>query len=275
MRNRPFILTGEQVRAARAIARIGQAELAKLSGLSLETIKRLEGIRGPVDANVRTIAAIIEAFSGRSVSLELDEDGRVGVCLASELVPPRLISDVARQQVPEAGQAIYRLIYYSRVTEAALAVMEASLDEIQEESTRRNAELGVTGMLMIQEGWFLGALEGAKEAVQQVFGAVSTDPRHSAPEVLQNRFIAKRQFPGWSVFCGLFASDEEIFAQEPSMSGGFHPASLSPASALGLLALAHEMRAEAPRQSRGSWNPCSLADKCLDRACIASARRVA
>ena len=41
----PFGLTGEQIRAARALGRIEQAELAKRSGLSLETIKRLERLR--------------------------------------------------------------------------------------------------------------------------------------------------------------------------------------------------------------------------------------
>ena len=275
LKNRPFILTGEQIRAARAITRIGQAELAALTRLSLETIKRLEGIRGPVDANVRTIAAIIEAFGRKSVSLELDEDGRVGVCLASELAPVVLIADVVRPRATEVGQAVYRLIYHSRATEAALEVMEASLDEIREESTRRNAELGVTGMLMVQDGWFLGALEGAKETVQQIYGAVSTDPRHSTPEVLQSRFVAQRQFPGWSICCGLFAQDEEVFAQEPSISGGFDPMSLSPAAALGLLALAHDQEAESPRQGHARWNPCPLADRCLDKACVASARRLA
>jgi hypothetical protein len=130
-------------------------------------------------------------------------------------------------------------------------------------------------MLMAQDGWFLGALEGAKEAVQQIYGAISADPRHSAPEVIQNRFVAQRQFPAWSVWCGLFASDEEVFAHEPSMADGFHPASLSPASALGLLTLAHDLEAETPRQARGGWNPCPLADQCLDKACVASVRRLA
>jgi transcriptional regulator with XRE-family HTH domain len=275
LRSRSFVLSGEQIGAARAIARLGQAELARLSGLSLETIKRLEGIRGPVDANVRTIAAIIDAFNRKSVALELDEDGHVGVCLASALVPPTLTVDEVRSQGPEADPAVYRLIYFSRATAAALAAMEASVDAIRKVSARRNAELGVTGMLMVQDGWFLGALEGVKAAVQQVFGAISTDPRNSAPEVLQSRFVAQRQFSDWKVCCGLFASDEEAFAQEPSISGGFHPASLSPASALGLLALAHDQKAESPRRGQMTWNPCPLADQCLDNACVASARRLA
>ena len=162
MTSRSFILTGEQIRAARAIARIGQAELAALCDLSLETIKRLEGIRGPVEANVRTIAAIVEAFDRKSVSLELGEDGRVGVRLASGPAAPTLSSDPVRSTASETERSAYRLIYYSRAAGPTLAAMESILSEIQDVSARRNAELGVTGMLMAQNGWFLGALEGDK-----------------------------------------------------------------------------------------------------------------
>ena len=46
---RELLLTGEQIRAGRAILRIEQSALAKASGVSLETIKRLERMRGPVE----------------------------------------------------------------------------------------------------------------------------------------------------------------------------------------------------------------------------------
>ena len=72
-------LTGEQIRAARALSRVEQAELARLSGLSLETIKRLERIRGPVDANARTLRAIQDAFGNIGVQFEGDDTGKVGV----------------------------------------------------------------------------------------------------------------------------------------------------------------------------------------------------
>lgn len=73
-----LMLTGEQIRAARAFARIEQAELARRAGLSLETIKRLERIRGPVDANVRTLASIAAAFETAGIVFDFDQVG-VGV----------------------------------------------------------------------------------------------------------------------------------------------------------------------------------------------------
>ncbi len=140
-------------------------------------------------------------------------------------------------------------------------------------SARRNAEIGVTGMLMTNSGWFLGVLEGDKAAVQQIYGAISADPTHGAPEVLQGRYVPHRQFTGWGVCCGRFTSDDAVFAHDPVMAGGFHPVGLSPAAALGLLTIARDLEAELPRRHCGGWDPCPLASQCLDDICVASVRR--
>jgi len=67
------MLHGEQIRAARALARIEQAALAAASGISLPTVKRLEKIAGPISANTGTEAAIRRAFDGLGV-LFIDAD---------------------------------------------------------------------------------------------------------------------------------------------------------------------------------------------------------
>lgn len=43
-------MTGEQLRAARAMVRWDQTELAQRANVSLKTIKRLEAVSGPLDA---------------------------------------------------------------------------------------------------------------------------------------------------------------------------------------------------------------------------------
>jgi len=74
-----FVLTGEQIRAGRAFARMEQAELARASGVSVETIKRLERTRGGVEATTRTVNAILTAFRQRGIVFESGPDGQVGV----------------------------------------------------------------------------------------------------------------------------------------------------------------------------------------------------
>jgi hypothetical protein len=61
------MLSSEQVRAARALLRWEQKDLAEASKVSLPSIKRLEGQPGLLAAQPRTIAAIREALEAAGV----------------------------------------------------------------------------------------------------------------------------------------------------------------------------------------------------------------
>jgi transcriptional regulator with XRE-family HTH domain len=60
-------VTGEQLRAARAMARIEQSELAMAGKVSVDTIKRLERTIGPVSANVVTLNAVVQVLEAAGV----------------------------------------------------------------------------------------------------------------------------------------------------------------------------------------------------------------
>lgn len=61
-------ITAEQMRAARAMLRIEQGALAESAGVSIETIKRFEAMKGPIKGRDDTIEAIAAVF--RSSGLE-------------------------------------------------------------------------------------------------------------------------------------------------------------------------------------------------------------
>lgn len=81
MNKNEFQLTGEQIRAARAILRMDQKDLAKASKVSLETVKRLEKMRGGVSAYGRTLDAIKDALEGAGVEFISADNGGAGVRL--------------------------------------------------------------------------------------------------------------------------------------------------------------------------------------------------
>jgi transcriptional regulator with XRE-family HTH domain len=72
-------LTSEQLRAARALLRWEQKDLAEASGISLPAIKRFETIPGPLAAQSRTIEAIRAAFEAAGV--EFTNGDQLGVRL--------------------------------------------------------------------------------------------------------------------------------------------------------------------------------------------------
>ena len=62
-----FVITSEQVRAARALIRWEQRDLADTSKVSLPSIKRLETTPGPLAAQPRTVEAIRTALEAAGV----------------------------------------------------------------------------------------------------------------------------------------------------------------------------------------------------------------
>ncbi|MBY5349564.1 multiprotein-bridging factor 1 family protein [Rhizobium leguminosarum] len=68
------MITTEQVRAARALLRWEQKELAEASSVSLASIKRLEIQKGELKAQPRTMAAIRSALEAAGI-IFIDSNG--------------------------------------------------------------------------------------------------------------------------------------------------------------------------------------------------------
>jgi transcriptional regulator with XRE-family HTH domain len=75
------MLTSEQIRAARALLRWEQKDLASASGVSLPTIKRLETKPGPLNAHGPTIDALSRALGEAGVQFIPENGGGPGVRL--------------------------------------------------------------------------------------------------------------------------------------------------------------------------------------------------
>jgi len=63
------MITGPQIRAARALLGMDQRELARLAGLSVPTIQRMEACEGSVRSVVDSLEKVISAFSAAGVEL--------------------------------------------------------------------------------------------------------------------------------------------------------------------------------------------------------------
>jgi transcriptional regulator with XRE-family HTH domain len=79
------MITGAQMRAARALLGIDQRELAHRSGLSLPTIQRMEASEGVIRGNVDSLMKLIDALVAGGIELigegAASHDGGRGVRL--------------------------------------------------------------------------------------------------------------------------------------------------------------------------------------------------
>lgn len=87
------MITAGQMRAARALLRIDQRQLASMAGVSLPTIQRMEASDGQVRGVVDTLAKVVEALEAAGIELigenTVSQAGGRGVRLR-EPVRPRL-----------------------------------------------------------------------------------------------------------------------------------------------------------------------------------------
>src|SRR5260370_25810584 len=63
------MITGAQMRAARALLEIDQRELAQRSGLSLPTIQRMEASDGLIRGNVDSLMKLVDALAAAGIEV--------------------------------------------------------------------------------------------------------------------------------------------------------------------------------------------------------------
>ena len=62
-----------------------------------------------------------------------------------------------------------------------------------------NHKLGITGILLYQQGMFMQMLEGDKQTVLDLYHRISRDPRHTAVHTVVDGEIEERNFADWSM----------------------------------------------------------------------------
>lgn len=96
------------------------------------------------------------------------------------------------------GPPVFRLVYRSSTT------MEpdnrpAEIEEIFELSRRKNADLGLSGALLVWEDTFVQVLEGDEATVRDLYATIAADPRHESVVLLDADTVDDRVFARWSM----------------------------------------------------------------------------
>lgn len=96
----------------------------------------------------------------------------------------------------DAGDWIACLTYQSR---AVAHPSESELEQLVAQARRRNHSLGVTGMLLYENGRFLQTLEGPPAGLSAVWASIRRDQRHRDIEVLTEHMVSSRLFSDWDL----------------------------------------------------------------------------
>lgn len=73
------MITGQQIRSARAALRLSVQDLASLAGVGEKTIRRLEEVDGIPEATVRTLAKVYDALGTAGIQFIGTPDDNPGI----------------------------------------------------------------------------------------------------------------------------------------------------------------------------------------------------
>lgn len=91
---------------------------------------------------------------------------------------------------------VIQLIYRSA---AQTRFSPKELSELLVRARANNTQLGLTGMLLYDDGSFLQMLEGERDALFTLYARILVDPRHAGITRLLEREIDERQFGDWKM----------------------------------------------------------------------------
>lgn len=89
-----------------------------------------------------------------------------------------------------------RILYFST---ASAELIESDIEAIVEQAQINNAAQQVTGALGYNGRNFCQLLEGSPCVLDTLVDKISKDPRHTGFKVLDEKPIAERAFPSWTM----------------------------------------------------------------------------
>jgi FAD-dependent sensor of blue light len=97
---------------------------------------------------------------------------------------------------------VTQLIHCIYASTAESIFQESDIPALLEHARSANAAGALTGMLLYIEGGFFQVLEGDGAVVDEVYGRIKRDPRHSKVTLIIREPIAVRDFSEWTMgFC--------------------------------------------------------------------------
>lgn len=90
---------------------------------------------------------------------------------------------------------LVRLLYASRAVDPS----DVAIESILSQSRQFNPTCGITGILCYGGGIFLQAIEGGRNAVNELYSHIVRDPRHKDVVLLHYQEIMERRFGGWTM----------------------------------------------------------------------------
>jgi len=126
---------------------------------------------------------------------------------------------------------LVRLLYTSLAADSH----GGAVGSIMQQSHAHNPKHGVTGVLCHSDNLYLQVLEGGRDQVNQLYGKIVRDTRHTQVVLLHYEEISERRYAGWTMGQVNLAKLNPGMLLRYSALPEFNPHALSGQSSLALI----------------------------------------
>lgn len=113
--------------------------------------------------------------------------------------------------------SLYTIVYVSIASEE---MSDDDLLAILKKARQHNKSKNITGTLLFRDGFFIQALEGDKNTLDDLFERIKQDKRHYNVLQIYKKPIEKRLFPDWAM--GFESPNFDRLKQIPGFSDFMH-----------------------------------------------------
>ncbi|TXD96150.1 BLUF domain-containing protein [Psychrobacter frigidicola] len=149
-------------------------------------------------------------------------------------------------KVRPGGHIILRLTYISHYNpdNAKLEVAR-----ILQQAQRNNERNGVTGVLVLNDDFFLQSIEGARPVINELLGKLVEDTRHFSLQVIECREIEQRRWNKWSMKYLTPSEQDKKYVLRFSAGTDFNPYLMSTSQVMMFIDTLSELQEQAERRA--------------------------
>ena len=113
--------------------------------------------------------------------------------------------------------SLYTIVYVSIASEE---MSDNDLLAILDKAREHNKSKNITGMLLFRDGFFIQAMEGDEDTLDELFERIKQDERHYNVLQIYKKPIEQRLFPDWAM--GFESPNFDRLKQTPGFSDFMH-----------------------------------------------------
>ena len=150
----------------------------------------------------------------------------------------RLSEGVTSMTYVSSSDVLHRLIYSSTFSPrfpTECHQQDQEIASIVQTSILNNSKLGLTGLLLAHQNWFLQVLEGPADKLMTCYGVIVSDSRHVDLTLMTAGPIPRRDFHNWDMCARRLSKANDTILKTLGVKGLFSPRALNIENALKLL----------------------------------------